>query len=325
MIITKTPLRISFFGGGTDYPDFYNRIEGEVLVTSIDKYSYIFLDRLSDVYDFNIRSSYSKIDSVINVDDIRHPSIRNCIQYLDINDRLDISYIGDIPAKTGMGSSSSFTVGLLNALYTFKKKSNDKLFYGEKAIHVEQNVIKENVGSQDQMSTAVGGLNHIIFNKNGITVNKIDISDDIKKQLNENLVLFYYGNKRFANDILDEQISKTKEKVNDDILLEMKKNVGLSIQLLKDGKLDDFGNLMGENWQLKKKLSSKISNSGVDDIYDLAMSNGALGGKLLGAGSGGFILLYIPKENQYKIEKLINLKRVNFKFEEDGTTIIYND
>ena len=323
MISSRTPLRISFFGGGTDYPDFYNEHGGEVLVSTIDKYSYIFVKKLSDIYDFNIKIMYSKIEEVYNLDDIEHPSIKNCLKYLNMKDKLDISYMGDLPAKSGLGSSSSFTVGLLNAIHAYYNNIYDKAYYGKQAIYIEQEVIKENVGSQDQISTAVGGFNHIIFTKDDIIVKKIEFKDSIFEKLNNNLELFYYGNNRYSSDILKEQINKTKSGYNNDTLFKMKDNVGEAIKLLKTNKLNEFGELMNYNWELKKKLSTNISNNGINEIYDLAIKNGAIGGKLLGAGSGGFLLFYIPKEAQIsKIQNLIKLKRVHFKFESDGTVII---
>ena len=327
MIISRTPLRISFFGGGTDYTEFYEQHGGEVLVTSIDKYSYITIKSIPLLFDYKFKVSYSKLETVENVEDIQHPAVRECLKFMKVDHPLEIAYVGDLPARTGLGTSSSFTVGLLNALYALQKKkvSNEQL--GNEAIYVEQKLIKERVGSQDQMSTAVGGFNHIVFEKNKITINPVKISGGRLNELHKNLLLFYTGITRHAHQVVEEQVKNTKEKKNDDSLFQMKAIVKKSIDILSSSKnIDDFGALLHETWKLKKTLSSSVSNSTIDEAYNKAMSAGALGGKLLGAGGGGFLLIYAPEKHHDKIKKaLTDLRHVPFNFDDSGSRIIYSD
>tara|TARA_B100000575_G_scaffold215503_1_gene176221 strand:+ start:11652 stop:12638 length:987 start_codon:yes stop_codon:yes gene_type:complete len=323
MIISKTPYRISFFGGGTDMPTWYLKNTGQVLSTTIDKYSYITFKTLPKIFGENIRLVYSKTELVDNVKQIKHPSIREVLKFTKLYKDINIHYNGDLPAFSGLGSSSAFTVGLLNALYNFKGISKTQFQLGLDSINIEQNKIKENVGSQDQMAVAVGGLNHIKFNKNNkILIKKIKIKKNILKRLEENLLLFYTGMKRNSNDIQNNYLKNIHYKNFE--LDQISKSVDWALEFLKSGNLDDFGNLLNEMWKFKKKLNNKVSNNKLNEIYDIAMKNGALGGKLIGAGGGGFYLFYANKNNQNKIkQKLGRSNFIDFRFEDSGSTIVY--
>ena len=323
MIISKTPYRISFFGGGTDMPAWYLKNNGQVLSSTIDKYSYITFKTLPAIFNENMRLVYSKTELVDKIKDINHPSIREVLKYTKLSKGIDIHYVGDLPAFSGLGSSSAFTVGLLNVLYKFKGIAKTQFQLGLDSINIEQNKIKENVGSQDQMAVAVGGLNHIKFNKNNkILIKKIKIDKKILKRLEENLLLFYTGIKRNSNDIQSNYLKNIGYKNFE--LEQIFKSVDWALDYLKSGNLDDFGKLMNEMWNFKKKLNNKVSNNKINEIYNIAIKNGALGGKLIGAGGGGFFLFYIKKNNQNKIKnKLGKSNFVNFKFEDSGSTIVY--
>lgn len=325
MIITKTPLRISFFGGGTDYPDFYLRHGGEVLSTSIDKYSYILLNNVSIVNDYKYKIAYKQIERSEKIQEINHPIVKICLQLLNVA-TADITYYGDIPARSGLGAGSAFTVGLLKALYHKYGIDTSNIEIANDAIYIERTMAKENVGDQDQIACSIGGFNHIYFNKDGThEIQKVDIPESKIKQLNNSLMLFYTGEQRFASEILVEQIEKTKNLDNDKWLLQMKEMVGKAIFILNNSHLDEFGSLLGETWELKKKLSTKVSNSHIDKMYRIGIDNGALGGKLLGAGAGGFLLLYVPVDKQMAVkEAMTNYKELKFNFENTGAEIIYD-
>ncbi len=328
MIISRTPLRISFFGGGTDYPAFYERQKGAVFGTTINKYTYVSINTLSQFFEHNIRIGYSKTELVKNLDEILHPSIRECLKHKKIFGNLDIHIFSDLPAKTGLGSSSSFTVGFLNALYALQGKIVSKQALAQEACYVEQHLIKENVGSQDQFHAAFGGFNIIEFNKQNIVVRPLIISLEKIKILQDHLMIFYTGLTRFASDIVKEQIEKTHNKSNDTYLNKMLDMVYIAENIIsnspKNSFIKEFGLLLDQSWGLKKKLSSQISNSNIDEAYDIAKKNGAYGGKLCGAGSGGFLAIFAPKDKQENIRKnLKHLLEVDFKFESQGSTIIY--
>ncbi len=328
MIISRTPVRISFFGGGTDYPDFYNRQKGAILGTTINKYTYVSVNTLSEFFDHNIRIGYSKTELVKKPHEIIHPSIRECLLHKNISGNLDIHIFSDLPAKTGLGSSSSFTVGFLNALYALQGKTISKQSLSEEACFVEQQLIKENVGSQDQFHAAHGGLNIIEFSSSQIHVRPVIISTEKVKLLENHLMIFYTGLTRFASDVVKEQINKTKTKSNDEFLLKMHQMVYEAENIIanssKELMIKKFGTLLDKSWQLKKQLSSKISNPIIDTAYDLAKSEGAYGGKLCGAGSGGFLAVFAPLDKQENIRKKLNsFLEVDFKFENQGSTIIY--
>jgi len=324
MIITKTPYRISFFGGGTDHPIWFKENGGKVLATTFDKYCYISIRNLPQFFDHKFRIVYSSIESVKTVNQIKHPSVRETLNYFNINKGLEIHHDGDLPARSGLGSSSSFTVGLINALNALEGVQNSKLDLANSAIHVEQNLINECVGSQDQISAAYGGMNEIIFNRDeSFLVNPAILSQDRKNELNDHLMLFYSGISRFSSDISKSQVSNIKNctpQMQD--LFDMV-DEGSSILKNPNISLDEFGKLLHESWQVKRSLSDKVSNSFINEIYEVARSSGALGGKVLGAGGGGFILLFVkPKDQEVVKVKLKNLVHVPFKFENTGSKVV---
>lgn len=326
MIISKTPVRISFFGGGTDYPDYFNEFGGCVLSTSIDKYVYITINEIGGLLDDKFRIAYRLLEQCNTIDEIQHPSVRETLRYMGITEGLDINIFSDLPARTGLGSSSSFTVGLLNALYAYKGQIRSKLDFGTEAIKIEKDILKENVGVQDQLAAAFGGLNHMKFSANGYEVNPLVISPARKKNLDENLLLYYTGVSRFATEVLKEQVEKTKEKK---IQVELKDiydmvQQGINILSTESTSLNEFGSLLHQTWMAKKKLSSAISSSELDTMYDQAISSGALGGKLLGAGGGGFFLFYVENEKQTDFrKKMSRFLEIPFNFDNEGTRIIH--
>lgn len=328
MIISRTPVRISFFGGGTDYPAYFERNKGAVLGTTINKFTYVSINTLSKFFDYDIRIGYSKTELVKQIDEILHPSIRECLKHKKISGNLDIHIFSDLPAKTGLGSSSSFTVGFLNALYALEGKIVSKHALAKEACFVEQHLIKENVGSQDQFHAAFGGFNIIEFFKNDIKVRPLIISQEKIKILQDHLMIFYTGLTRFASNIVKEQIEKTQNKSNDEYLKIMHDMVFIAENIIssssKENLVKDFATLLDQSWSLKKKLSSQITNSQIDNAYEIAKQNGAYGGKLCGAGSGGFLAIFAPLDKKEAIRNsLKDLLEVDFKFESQGSTIIY--
>jgi len=324
MIITRTPFRISFFGGGTDYPVWFENNGGAVLSTSINKYCYITCRYLPPFFEHKHRIIWSKIESVKEIEEIQHPVVNAALKFFNIQEGLEIHHDGDLPARTGLGSSSSFSVGLLHALHALKGKIISKRQLALEAIHLEQELLKENVGCQDQVITAFGGLNRIEFGgPQKITVNPISLNSERLSLFQDHLMLFFTGLSRYASEIAAEQIKNTSNKTVE--LTAMKGMVDEAIKILSgSGPLDDFGRLLDKSWKIKKTLSSQISNDHVDKIYDAALEAGALGGKLLGAGGGGFVLFFVKPELQPKVrEKLKNLLYVPFKFENLGSQIIY--
>lgn len=328
MIISKTPVRISLFGGGTDYPDYYNRLKGAVLGTTIDKYVYLSINKLSKFFDYKIRVGYSKSELAQEINDIQHPSVRECLKYKNIDTNLDIHIFADLPAKTGLGSSSAFTVGFLNALYALEGRLCTKKQLATEACHVEQLLIGENVGSQDQFHAAYGGFNILEFSKGHVTVRPLLINSQKKALLHQHTLIFYTGISRFATEVLEEQLSKTKAQTNDAHLTDIYESVFAAedIFLSTDGKdlIQKIGQLLHNAWELKKRLSSKVSNTTIEDLYLKALDAGAYGGKICGAGAGGFLLLIAPLEKHAAIrEALSNLLEVSCQFENNGSSIIY--
>jgi len=324
MIISRTPFRISFLGGGTDYPDWFKENGGSVLSTTIDKYCYITCRYMPPFFDYKYLLRYYKREEVKRVDEINHPTIRETIKLLNVEKGIELVHYADLPAQSGLGSSSTFTVGFLNALHILQKKMVSKIDLAKKAIYIEQFLIKENVGSQDQCAAAIGGLNNIKFyDNNKIISNKLNITNERKILLQDNLLLFFTGLARSASKTAEEQIKNIKSKKID--LNEMVKSVDIGIGILENSSnLNDFGYLLHEQWQIKKSLSSLITNSFIDDIYDKGIKSGAKGGKLLGAGAGGFILFYAEKEFHQSIkDSLKTFLHVPFNFEDKGSTIIY--
>lgn len=324
MIISKTPFRISFFGGGTDYPVWYKENTGSVLSTTIDKYCYITCRLLPPFFEHKHRIVYSKIENVKEIKEIQHPAVRAILDFCKIDKGVEIHHDSDLPARSGLGSSSSFTVGLLHSLYALKGYIISEHELAEQAIYMERDVLNENVGSQDQIAVAYGGCNKIFFHKDDeFVVEPITVGKDRLKVLEDHLMLIFTGLSRFASDIAHEQIKNTPQKKEE--LKTIHQMVDEAIDILNKGKdITKFGELLNKAWELKKNLSEKISSSGIDDIYNKAINAGAIGGKLLGAGGGGFMLLFAPPQRHQKIrEALKGLLEVDFAFDYEGSRIIH--
>ena len=325
MIISRTPFRISFFGGGTDYPVWYKKHKGAVLATSINKYCYITCRYLPPFFEHKHRIVYSIVENPQKISEIKHPSVRETLKFMKIDHGVEIHHDGDLPARAGLGTSSSFTVGLLNALYALKGKIVTKRQLALDAIHVEQDRIKENVGSQDQITAAFGGFNKIEFDGNEVfQVQPVTLKGEKIQLLQDNMMLFFTGLNRTASRIAHEQIKKTPEREKE--LKRMAEMVDEAVDILNenDSDLTDFGKLLHENWMIKRKLTKKITTNEIDKIYNDAIKSGAIGGKLLGAGGGGFILFFVkPEKQQNVMKKMKHLLYVPFKFENLGSQIIY--
>lgn len=326
MIISRTPFRISFFGGGTDYPAWYRQHGGAVLATTINKYCYISCRYLPPFFDHKYRVVYSRIEDRQDVGEILHPPVREVLRYLEFDQGVEIHHDGDLPARSGLGSSSSFTVGLLNALYALKGVIVDKADLARKAIYIEQERLNEAVGSQDQALAAFGGLSHVEFLQNGeINVKPLTLHPDRIKGLNAHLMLFFTGVSRTASAVVKEYLPEVLSKEKE--LRRMREMVDESLALLNGGDdLKRFGKLLHESWKLKRGLSAKISTSYVDQIYEAGLAAGAVGGKLIGAGGGGFVLLFVPPDRHARVaERLRDLVHVPIKFEFSGSRIIFFD
>jgi len=326
MIITRTPFRISFFGGGTDYPVFYKEHGGAVLSTTINKYCYITCRYLPPFFDHKFRIRYSKKEETKTIDEIVHPSVRECFKYMKVEKGVEIVHTGDIPALSGIGSSSSFTVGLLNALYALRGEVVTKRRLAFDAIHIEQDLIGEPVGSQDQTAAAFGGFNHIEFGgrKEGIFVQTIPIEVKKLDYLQSCLLFYFTGFPRYASEVSKEQVLQTPQKVRE--LHLMKDMVDEAINILNGPmeQIHEFGKLLHESWMIKRHLTRLISNDDIDNMYQAAIGAGAIGGKLCGAGGGGFMLLFVPPENQAKVkEKMKNLLLVPMRFENLGSHLVF--
>lgn len=322
MIIARTPFRMSFFGGGTDMENFYSEYGGSVLSTTFDKYCYVNVRHLPKFFEYRSNLTYSRVEYVNDYEDIEHPLIRNAMKYLDIHD-IRLMYDADLPARSGLGTSSSFAVGLLNTFYALKGKRADKRKLADDAIYIERVLCKEAGGIQDQIAAAFGGFNRIDMSDKGYVVNPLIISNERKKALNDNLMLFFTGFTRFSSDIQKKTEISREDKVAQ--LLEMKKLVDDAENILTSKtSLDEFGKLLDYTWQLKRGLSSGISTNEIDVIYERAKNAGALGGKLLGAGGGGFLVFYVEKEKQKELKKAMGkLLHVPFEFEDVGSTVVY--
>lgn len=326
MIITRTPYRVSFFGGGTDYPSWYREHGGQVLATSIDKYCYITCRFLPPFFEHSIRLAYSEIELCNTVDEIKHPSIRETLRNVGINSAIEIHHDGDMPARSGIGSSSSFTVGLLNALSSLNNENITKEDLLKRSLLIEQDILEETVGSQDQTMAVHGGFNHIKFGQEGkISVNKLAIPTENLSLLNSHLMLFFTGLTRMASSIALTYVNSLQK--NEIRLKRMSSMVDEAINILQNSKnIDTFGELLHEGWMEKKSLGTEISTEAIDSIYNLAKSSGAIGGKLIGAGGGGFLLLFAKPEAHNDIRSsLKGLTEIPFKFEEQGSTIIFKD
>lgn len=324
MIVSRTPHRISFFGGGTDYPQYYLEHGGKTLGVAINKYSYLNVRKFPPFFEHKYRIVYSKQENVSFLDEIVHPSVRETLKYMNIDFGVSIHHDGDIPARSGMGSSSAFTVGLLNSLYALNGKIKSKGELTSEAIHIEQNLIKENVGSQDQTFAAYGGLNVVDFLQNGgISVNPIMMPQERLKEFQDNIMLFFSGLSRTASEVVQEQITNTT--INIPNLNRMKDLVDEAYEILINPtrNLREFGELLNYTWELKKSLSTKVTNIDIDIMYSKALKAGAIGGKLLGAGGGGFMAFYVEKQNQQNvIEALSGYLHIPFNFDYEGSKIV---
>jgi D-glycero-alpha-D-manno-heptose-7-phosphate kinase len=326
MIISRTPFRVSFFGGGTDYPAWYRKHGGAVLATTIDKYCYITCRYRPPFFEHKYCVIYSKMEYCHTIDEIAHPAVRESLRSLSMERGLEIHHDGDLPARSGMASSSAFTVGLLHALHALKGEMVGKHQLAMESIHLEQEVLKETVGSQDQVLAAYGGFNHIRFLPNGeVSVRPVTVTQDRIRELNSHLMLFYTGIKRTASNVAATYVNDIDERRRQ--LRLMNDLVEESVSIVNSGHdLTPFGELLHEAWQAKRSLSSSVSNPYVDEIYELARSAGAVGGKLIGAGGGGFLMLFAPPGRHQAIRDGLNrLIHVPFKFEFSGSQIIFYD
>ena len=324
MIITKTPFRMSFFGGGTDMESFFREYGGAVLSTTFDKYCYVNVRHLPRFFDYSTELSYAKIERVTSIDEINHPAIRNAMKMLDMHE-IRLTYEADLPARSGLGTSSSFAVGMLNAFYALKSKYADKKRLADEAIYLERVLCQEAGGWQDQIAAAYGGMNRIDFHKDGTyDVKSIIIHPDRKKQLNSNLLLFFTGFTRFSSNLQKVNQAGYNEKVKQ--LQQMYALVDVAEKVLEDkySDLDDFGRLLDTTWRLKRQTGAAITTNSIDALYEKGIQAGALGGKLLGAGGGGFLIFYVQPEKQAAVREAMNdLLYVPFCFEDDGTSVIH--
>jgi D-glycero-alpha-D-manno-heptose-7-phosphate kinase len=326
MIISRTPYRVSFFGGGTDYPSWFRKHGGSVLATTINKYCYITCRHLPPFFEHRIRVVYSKIESCARFEEVAHPAVREVLRYLEIERGVEIHHDGDLPARSGMGSSSAFTVGLLHALYALKGIMPTRQRLAKESIHIEQELLKETVGSQDQALAAYGGFNHLTFLHDGeIAVRPVTLPPHRLQELNSRLMLFYTGIKRTASAVADSFVNDMEAKKRQ--LRIMKDLVDEGISILSGGQdIDAFGELMHEAWEAKRSLSPKVSNPVVEDLFERSFASGAIGGKLTGAGGGGFLLLFVPPGRQRDVKAALSrLIHVPFRFEQTGSQVIFYD
>jgi D-glycero-alpha-D-manno-heptose-7-phosphate kinase len=325
MIICRTPTRISFFGGGTDYPIWYRENNGMVLSTTINKYSYITLRYLPRIFDYNFRVRYFNTEETLTLDEIKHPSVRECARILGIKDGFEMIHYADLPSGTGLGSSSTFTVGMLHSFYSLINYMPTKRELAVQALKVEQEVIGESVGSQDQVAAAFGGFNQIQFGgEKEFEVDPIILGKNRMRELQDKLLLCFTGFSRSASEIAQHQIRDTPARLKElnamsDLTIE-----ALSVMKNTASHLDDFGKLLNEQWKIKRSLTAQVSTPEVDEIYEVAIKNGALGGKLLGAGGGGFMLFYADPLKHDAIRNSLSDKQfISFRFEDTGSKIVY--
>lgn len=324
MIITRTPFRMSFFGGGTDMKDFFTEHGGAVISTTFDKYCYVIVRHLPRFFDYSTELSYSRIERVTNIDDIEHPAVRNAMKMLDMHE-IRLTYEADLPARSGLGTSSSFAVGMINAFYALKGKYADKKKLADDAIYLERVLCNEAGGWQDQIAASFGGFNRINFNKDGkYNVYPLIIHPDRKKQLDDNLIMFFTGFTRFSSDMQKANAKGYHDKTKQ--LLEMLGLVDDAQKILtdKNADLDDFGRMLDHTWKLKRQTGGAITTNSIDELYQRGIDAGALGGKLLGAGGGGFLVFYVQPEKKNAVkEAMKDLLYVPFHFEDGGTRVIH--
>ncbi|HOW28926.1 MAG TPA: kinase [Elusimicrobiota bacterium] len=329
MIISRTPFRLSFFGGGTDYPVWFREHGGAVLSTTIDKYAYITCRHFPPFFKYKYRLSYSRIEEVDRIEEIHHPSARACLRYMDVQRPLSMSYDGDLPARTGLGSSSTFTVGLLKALYALRGELTDNNRLAREAIHVEQELIGESVGCQDQLAAAIGGFNLMRFGPGDkIDVQPFRFDKNRRSALHDHLILVFTGFSRFGQKITRKVMKNTSKKEKEFLII--RQIVDEAVRILQstgpvDRQMTEFGRLLHEAWRIKRTLTAEISNPTIDSLYATARRAGAIGGKLLGAGGGGFFLLFAPPERHSRIKKALhNYLPIPFEFEDSGSRIIFS-
>ncbi len=326
MIITRTPFRMSFFGGGTDMEEYFKKNNGAVLSTTIDKYCYVNVRHLPPFFDYKTEIAYSKTERVQDINEIEHPAVRNAMKELDMH-QIRLTYEADLPARSGLGTSSSFAVGMLNAFYALKGKYVSKKRLADEAINLERKLCNESGGWQDQIAASFGGFNRINFSNNGYEVLPIIISPERKEKLNKNLFMFFTGFTRFSSDIqkINNENKNGKEK-KEETLKKMYELVDEAEKILTDKNrdLDDFGRLLDYSWKLKKQTGKAVSTSNIDALYERGIKAGALGGKLLGAGGGGFLVFYAQPENHERLkQELKDLLYIPFEFENEGTKVLY--
>lgn len=322
MIITRTPFRISLFGGGTDYPEWYKYHGGLVIGMAINKYSYILARKLPQFFNYKTRISYSKIETVSDNRDIEHRLVNSCIQYLGMDEGLEICHYADLPSKTGIGSSSSFTVGLVNALNCLQYKQDSKQKLAETAIHIERTLLQETGGHQDQIWAAFGGINEIIFDHRGFSVNRLILRQSFEKELENSLLLVYTGIERVSGQVAAtyiKNIDRIKEK-----MIKIRELADEAISCIRHEDIIRLGLLLRESWEQKKSQSEGISNPQIDSIFNIAMQNGAIGGKLLGAGGGGFLLFVVEPQNKSRLTKaLAPLTQLDVEIDHEGSKVLY--
>jgi len=325
VIVTRTPLRISFLGGGTDYPDHFRVHGGQSLAVAIDKYSYIALNPVIPLFEHSMRISYSRMEVPRSVDEIEHPSVRECLRFLKVDGGVEVHHVGDLPARTGLGSSSSFTVGLLHALHASKGEIVSRQQLAAEAVYVEQELIRERVGVQDQYTCALGGLLHLRFDRDGsVRAVRVPLARERLNELQAHLMLFYTGIRRDAHEVLEEQLLRTKDGELAGKLGQLAALVDEGLRILAaDEPIARFGELLDEAWRTKRELSRQVSTPEIDGYYERALKSGAVGGKLLGAGGGGFLLVFAEPSRQSGIETALRmLPRVNFGFDERGACLL---
>jgi D-glycero-alpha-D-manno-heptose-7-phosphate kinase len=327
MIVSRTPLRVSFFGGGTDYPEYFHRARGAVLGMAIDKYVYISALRLSSAIEYRYRVSYSRIEMVSESCDVQHPAVRHVLQHFAISDPLDLSIMADLPARSGLGSSSSFTVGLVNLVHALQRRPITKLDLARTAVFVEHDLMAENVGVQDQYHAAFGGLNRFEFSKERTRIEPIQMTSACQAALTSSLFLIYTGVTRSASATLDEQMKRTVSRAVDADLSHLLALVDQAVDVLEgddpERLITEFGTMLHEGWETKKRLSSKVSSPHIDAMYEAARAAGASGGKLCGAGGGGFLLMLVPSERQAGfLERMQGASVIPVGMDTIGSTIL---
>lgn len=327
LIASRTPLRVSFFGGGTDYPEYFGRFPGAVVGMAINQYVYVSVIRLATFIDYKYRLSYSRLERVASVSELQHPVVRAVLGHYGINEALDISIMAELPASSGLGSSSAFTVGLINLLAAMRGRAMTRLDLAQEAIHVERELLKERVGVQDQLHAAFGGMNRFDFVGGRFRITPIQMHTDCQTALMSSLVLVHTGIARYASQVLEEQVSATVDRKIDTELAHLLTLAGQAVDILEghdpEEVVNDFGALMHEGWETKRKLSRSVSSAFIDDLYNNARAAGAIGGKLCGAGGGGFLLMVVPPAGREKFDTAMsNYSVIPIKLDTQGSTIV---